>query len=68
MTMDHTRPDRKTVGAEDAEASAEHRADRYPTEDEERAAEESELDPEVASNYKEAIERGANAKGEGAVP
>jgi len=35
-------------------------ADRAPTRDE--------LDPEVAENYAEAIERGANQRGEGRLP
>jgi hypothetical protein len=38
-----------------------------PTPEEERAAERNELDPEVARNNKEAIERGANVKGEGQI-
>lgn len=43
------------------------KADRMPTPDEERAADELELDDEVAKNYKEAIETGANVKGEGQI-
>lgn len=42
-------------------------ADREPTPEEEAAAEDLELDPEVAEEYKEAIERGANQKGEGRI-
>jgi hypothetical protein len=38
-----------------------------PTPEEERIAEELELDPEVAEAYEEAIERGANVKGEGRI-
>jgi len=68
MTMDHTRPDPETVEAEEDEARSTHRADREPTEDEERAAEKTELDPSVAAHFKEAAERGADAKGEGSVP
>jgi hypothetical protein len=51
---------------EDAEVTA--GADRPPTEEEERIAEEQELDPEAAAAYKEQIERGAAAKGEGRIP
>jgi hypothetical protein len=43
------------------------KADRPPTEDEERAAEENDLDPHVAESYKEANERGANIEGEGEI-
>jgi hypothetical protein len=42
-------------------------ADRPPTEDEERAAEQNTLDPEVAEAYEEAAERGANIEGEGEI-
>ena len=38
-----------------------------PTPDEERIADELELDPDVAEAYEDAIERGANVKGEGRV-
>lgn len=67
MTPDHTHPDLATEEAEDDEAHASHSADRMPTADEERAAEESELDPKVAQRYEEAIERGAEIKGEGEI-
>jgi hypothetical protein len=43
------------------------KADRMPTPDEERVADELELDDDVAKNYKEAIETGANVKGEGQI-
>ena len=43
------------------------KADRMPTADEERAADKLELDDDVAENYKEAIETGANVKGEGQI-
>ena len=43
------------------------KADRMPTPDEERAADKLELDDDVAKNYKEAIETGANVKGEGQI-
>lgn len=50
---------------EDAQAS--HGADRMPTPEEERIADGLELDPDVAESYKEAVERGANVKGEGKI-
>ena len=43
------------------------KADRMPTPDEERVADKLELDDDVAKNYKEAIETGANVKGEGQI-
>ena len=55
----------RQVDEEDARAS--HGADRMPTPDEERRADELELDPDVAESYDEAIERGANVKGEGQI-
>jgi hypothetical protein len=55
----------RQVDVEDAQAA--HRADRMPTPEEERTADELELDPDVAEAYEDAIERGANVKGEGQV-
>ena len=55
----------RQVGEDDAKA--EHKADRMPTDDEERRAESLTLDPEVKESYEEANERGANAKGEGRI-
>lgn len=44
-------------------------ADRPPTDDEARAADEAaaDVDPSVGEHYKEMIERGANVKGEGEI-
>lgn len=67
MTQDHTRPDHATEEAEDADAHLEHAADREPTEEEERAAEKGDLDPEVAQHYREATRTGAEVKGEGEI-
>lgn len=64
---DTDRLDPATVAAEEDEARARAGADRPPTEDEERAAEQNELDPDVARAYEEANERGANIKGEGQI-
>jgi hypothetical protein len=55
----------RQVDEEDARAG--HRADRMPTPEEERIADELELDPDVAGAYEDAIERGANVKGEGQI-
>ena len=62
---DATSPE--TVAADEADAQAAHRADRMPTPEEEAAAERTELDPAVAEAYEDAIERGANVKGEGEI-
>lgn len=67
MTSDHTRPNRDTENAEEDEAKTEHRADRSPTPEEEAAAEETELSEDAARHYREAIERGAEVKGEGEI-
>ncbi len=56
----------ETVNADEADASAPHDADRPPTPDEEAAAP-TEVDPQVAEAYEDALERGANVKGEGQI-
>lgn len=56
-----------TRAADEHDAEAGPSPDRMPTPEEERLAEQNELDPEVAESYKEAAERGANAKGEGRI-
>ncbi len=55
-----------TVHADEADASASHDADRPPTPEEEAAAP-TEVDPQVADAYEDALERGANVKGEGQI-
>jgi hypothetical protein len=65
---DRTRPDDATRAAERAEATAEHDADRPPTDDEARRADALEPDPEVAEHYEEMAERGAKQEGEGRIP
>lgn len=62
---DETTPE--TEHAEASEENAEHKADREPTAEEEAAAERNELDEDVARNYREAIETGAELKGEGEI-
>jgi hypothetical protein len=64
---DVARLDDATRAADDDDAHAEHRADRMPTAEEERLADEQQLDPDVAESYKEATERGANLEGEGRI-
>ncbi len=63
----NTFPDGDTIKADRADAAAAHEADRMPTPDEERIADELELDPGVAQAYEEANERGASVKGEGEI-
>jgi len=64
---DHTRPSSATRAAEQAAARKAHEADRPPTADEARLAEQQRLDPDVAVHEKEMAERGKNQKGEGPV-
>ena len=63
-----TRPNDRTRAAEREEARTPAGADREPTEDEEKLAERTNPDPEVAEHEKEMAERGANQKGEGRLP
>lgn len=60
-----TTPDRDTIKEDRASLDEGHGADRPPTPEEEAAAERNELDPDVATSYKDAIERGAAQEGEG---
>jgi hypothetical protein len=55
------------VPSADEDLSFPSGADRPPTVEEERLADEIELDPSVAEHYEEMIERGANVKGEGEI-
>jgi hypothetical protein len=65
---DRTRPNDQTRDAERAEAEVHSGADRMPTPDEEKVADSLDVDPEVAENYEEMAERGANQQGEGRLP
>ena len=65
---DPTRPDDGTRAAEREDARTAAGSDRMPTPEEERRAEESELDPEVAEHEREMLERGATQEGEGRLP
>ena len=62
-----TRPTGETKEFERRDARSDHDPDRMPTADEERRAEQLELDPDVAASYREQAERGANTKGEGRI-
>ena len=63
----NTFPDGGTVKADRRDAAADHQADRMPTPEEERLADEQPLDPDVAEAYESALERGASVKGEGEI-
>lgn len=66
---ERTRPSKSTREAEAEDALVEPHSDDLPTRDEEEAAERAgEADEEAARSYKEALERGANQKGEGRIP
>jgi hypothetical protein len=67
MADERTTPSTTTSAAEAEAALAAHDADRQPTPEEERRADENDLNPEVADSYREAIETGADVKGEGSL-
>ncbi|MHB8671243.1 MAG: hypothetical protein ACYDAD_11940 [Acidimicrobiales bacterium] len=56
-----------TRQADRRDAEVTGHADRPPTAEEEALAEDQELDAAAARSYKEAIERGADQKGEGRI-
>lgn len=62
-----THTDAATQQADERDATAAHRADRPPTPDEERAAEQNDLDPKTAEAYEEMAKRGAQVQGEGQI-
>ena len=62
----NTVPSGDTVDADRADAVARHDADRMPPPEEEAAAP-TEVDPETAAASEDAMERGANVKGEGEI-
>jgi hypothetical protein len=68
MTMDPERPSDATKAAERAEADRQAGADRMPTEDEERVAEQSSIDDDVREHEQDMAERGARQQGEGRIP
>jgi hypothetical protein len=57
-----------TRDADRRDAEKAHEPDRMPTDEEERLAEEHDVDPEAAEHYEEMAERGADQQGEGRVP
>ena len=69
MTPDPDHTDEATQSVDEDDATATHGADRAPTPDEEAAAERAgtEVPESVSDAYEEAAEKGANAKGEGAI-
>jgi hypothetical protein len=68
MADQPTRPTGETRAAERDDGKTTAHADREPTPEEARRAEELKLDPEVVEHEKEMTERGANQKGEGRIP
>jgi hypothetical protein len=68
MTMEPERPSDATKAAERAEAETHAGADRMPTEDEARIAEEQSIDDDVREHEKDMAERGARQQGEGRIP
>ena len=68
MTMDRERPSDATKAAERAEAERQAGADRMPTEEEERIADESSIDDDVREHEQDMAERGARQQGEGRIP
>ena len=63
-----TRPSRDTRAAERDDAQQPAGADRMPSAEEERLAEEHDVDEAVAENAEEMYERGAENQGEGRIP
>jgi hypothetical protein len=68
MTPPDTTPDDQTLAEDERDAKASHQADRAPTAEEEREADANPpVSEESAEAYAEAIERGADVKGEGQI-
>jgi hypothetical protein len=68
--MDDSEPDEVTEATKRAErddAAALHDADRPPTDEEEKEADEEPLDEGVAEHYQDMAERGAHQRGEGRI-
>ena len=68
MTMEPERPSDATKAAERAEAETHAGADRMPTEEEARIADEQSIDDDVREHAKDMAERGARQQGEGRIP
>lgn len=65
--MTPTKPDPETRAADRNEAQQPSGADRAPTADEEKSADDLELDDSVAEHEEEMMDRGAKQKGEGRI-
>jgi hypothetical protein len=64
-----TEPSASTEETEQDDARVHSGPDRMPTPEEEEAAERAgALEPDVAENYEDALERGARQRGEGRIP
>ena len=63
-----TRPSPETRDAEAAEADRPAGADRMPTEEEARLAEEHQVDESVAEHEEEMMDLGVEQRGEGQIP
>ena len=61
------RPNENTRKTEAEDAAVKPGADRMPTEEEEKLAEQHKVDRDVAEHAEEMYERGADQKGEGRV-
>ena len=59
--------DKDIHAANERDAQRAPGADRMPTAEEEKAAESAKMPAGAAESYKEALERGANQKGEGRI-
>ena len=68
MTAQPERPNDATRAAEREEAKRSSGADRMPTEEEEREAEDQSIDDDVREHEREMAERGARQEGEGRIP
>ena len=66
--MPRMRPSRKTRRSEEEEARRPPGADRMPTDEEARLADEDSPDPSVAEHERDMAERGARQQGEGRIP
>jgi hypothetical protein len=68
MSDQPTRPSDETRATERDDAQRSAGAARKPSQDEEKRAEQHDLDPDVAEHEREMAERGAEQKGEGRLP
>lgn len=64
---DQERPSKNTRAAEEEDAAVKPGADRMPTEEEAKLAEQHEVDRDVAEHAEDMYERGAKQEGEGRI-